>query len=98
MIFESHVDFFNSTRWFKNEKKVDVWEHVLRWGLEQNLTFLPDPKGWSDDDSKTMRNTLQEYFTFCQILSIIKGMLGKSDTLPNFEKKGLKRNMQRNWN
>ncbi len=41
-------------------KEIDVWEHVLRWGLEQNPTLLPIPESWSDDDLKAMRNTLQE--------------------------------------
>ena len=40
-------------------KEVEVWEHVLKWGLAQNPTLIPDPKTWSDDDFKTMKNTLQ---------------------------------------
>ena len=24
-------------------KEVDIWEHVLRWGLEQNPTLTPNP-------------------------------------------------------
>src|ERR1043166_5990932 len=33
-------------------KEVEVWEHVLKWGLAQNSTLLPDSNTWSDDDSK----------------------------------------------
>ncbi|EXX59208.1 BTB/POZ protein [Rhizophagus irregularis DAOM 181602=DAOM 197198] len=33
-------------------KEVEVWEHVLEWGLAQNQTLIPDPKTWSDDDFK----------------------------------------------
>jgi hypothetical protein len=40
-------------------KEVEVWEHVLKWGLAQNPTLIPDPSAWSDDDFKTMENTLQ---------------------------------------
>jgi hypothetical protein len=40
-------------------KGFEVWEHVLKWGLAQNPTFLPDPDNWSDDDFKAMKNTLQ---------------------------------------
>src|SRR6266498_3328735 len=39
--------------------EIEVWEHVLKWGLGQNPTLIPDPKTWSDDDFKTMKNTLQ---------------------------------------
>ena len=40
-------------------KEIKVWEHVLKWGLAQNPTLIPDPKTWSDDDFKKMKNTLK---------------------------------------
>src|SRR5205823_7667224 len=40
-------------------KEIEVWEHVLKWGLAQNPTFISDPETWSDDDFKIMENTLQ---------------------------------------
>src|SRR6266487_4508175 len=40
-------------------KEVEIWEHVLKWGLAQNPTLIPDPDSWSDDDFKTIENTLQ---------------------------------------
>ncbi|GBC00023.1 hypothetical protein RclHR1_03710007 [Rhizophagus clarus] len=40
-------------------KEIEVWEHVLKWGLAQNPTLIPDPKSWSGDDFKTIKNTLQ---------------------------------------
>ena len=40
-------------------KEVEVWEHVLKWGLAKNSTLFPDPSTWSDDDFKAMENTLQ---------------------------------------
>ena len=33
-------------------KEIVIWEHVLKWGLAQNSTLLPDSNTWSDDDSK----------------------------------------------
>ncbi|GBB93356.1 hypothetical protein RclHR1_21550002 [Rhizophagus clarus] len=39
--------------------EIEVWEHVLRWGLAQNPTLIPDPNNWSDENFITMRNTLQ---------------------------------------
>ena len=50
-------------------KEVEVWEHVLKWGLAQNPTFLPDPNTWSDDDFKTMENTLQHCLSFIRFFS-----------------------------
>ena len=40
-------------------KEIEIWEHVLKWGLAQNPTLFLDPDTWSDDDFKTMENTLQ---------------------------------------
>ncbi len=40
-------------------KEIEVWEHVLKWGLAQNPTLIPDPATWTDDDFKSMENTLQ---------------------------------------
>ena len=40
-------------------KEVEIWEHVLKWGLAQNPTLIPDPETWIDDDFKAMKNTLQ---------------------------------------
>ncbi|EXX57569.1 hypothetical protein RirG_206010 [Rhizophagus irregularis DAOM 197198w] len=40
-------------------KEVEVWEHVLKWGLAQNPTLIPDPDTWADNDFDTMKNTLQ---------------------------------------
>src|SRR4051794_36729837 len=39
-------------------KEVEIWEYVLKWGIAQNPTLIPDPDIWSDDDFKTMENTL----------------------------------------
>ncbi|CAB4429975.1 unnamed protein product [Rhizophagus irregularis] len=40
-------------------KEIEVWEHVLKWGLAQNPTVTPDPVTWTDDDFKIMENSLQ---------------------------------------
>ena len=45
-------------------KEVEIWENVLKWGLAQNSTLLPDPETWSDDDSEAMKNTLQHCLSF----------------------------------
>ncbi|GET02107.1 hypothetical protein GLOIN_2v1868410 [Rhizophagus clarus] len=40
-------------------KEIEIWEHVLKWGLAQNPTLIPDPATWTDDDFKKMKVTLQ---------------------------------------
>src|SRR6266536_3158460 len=45
-------------------------EHVLKWGLAQNPTLIPDPKTWSDDDFKIIKNTLQHCLPFIRFFSL----------------------------
>src|SRR5438034_2477416 len=52
-------------------KEIEVWEHVLKWGLAQNPTLLSDPNTWSDDDFKTMENTLQHCLSFIRFFSFL---------------------------
>jgi hypothetical protein len=51
-------------------KEVEVWKHVLKWGLAQNPTLLPDPNIWSDDDFKTMKNILQNCLPLVRFFSL----------------------------
>ncbi|EXX51623.1 hypothetical protein RirG_260230 [Rhizophagus irregularis DAOM 197198w] len=51
-------------------KEIEVWEHVLKWGLAQNPTLLPDPNDWSDDDFKTMENILQNCLPWIRFFSL----------------------------
>uniref|UniRef100_U9UMF4 TLDc domain-containing protein n=1 Tax=Rhizophagus irregularis (strain DAOM 181602 / DAOM 197198 / MUCL 43194) TaxID=747089 RepID=U9UMF4_RHIID len=51
-------------------KEIEVWEHVLKWGLAQNPTLLPDPNTWSDDDFKKMENTLQHCLSLIRFFSL----------------------------
>jgi len=51
-------------------KEIDIWEHILSWGLERNPTLLPEPDDWSDDDFKAMRNTLQECLPFIRFFQL----------------------------
>jgi hypothetical protein len=53
-------------------KEIEVWEHVLKWGLTRNPTITPDPSTWTDDVFKTMENTLQyclPLIRFCSLSS-----------------------------
>ncbi|GBB83393.1 hypothetical protein RclHR1_10110005 [Rhizophagus clarus] len=40
-------------------KEIEVWEHVLKWGLAKNPMLTLNPSTWTDDDFKTMENSLQ---------------------------------------
>src|SRR6266540_7127293 len=40
-------------------KEVEIWDYVLKWGLAQNPKLTSDSATWTDDDFKTMENTLQ---------------------------------------
>jgi hypothetical protein len=50
--------------------EIEIWDHVLKWGLEKNPTLLPDPTTWSDDDFKMMRDTLQHCLPFIRFFSL----------------------------
>jgi hypothetical protein len=54
-------------------REVEIWEHILKWGLEKNPTLLPDPVTWSDDDFKTMENTLQHCLPLIRFFSLSSG-------------------------
>src|SRR5688572_13154975 len=51
-------------------KEVEIWEHVLKWGLAQNPTLVPNPDTWSDKDFKTMENTLQHCLPSIRFFSL----------------------------
>ncbi|GBC00027.1 hypothetical protein RclHR1_03710011 [Rhizophagus clarus] len=51
-------------------KEIEVWDYVLKWGLTQNSTLIPDPNTWSDDDFKTMKNTLSRCLPLIRFFSM----------------------------
>ena len=51
-------------------KEIEVWEYVIKWGLAQNPTLTRDPNTWSDDDFKTMGNTLQNCLPLIRFFSL----------------------------
>ncbi|EXX62532.1 hypothetical protein RirG_160870 [Rhizophagus irregularis DAOM 197198w] len=75
-------------------KEIDVWEHVLKWGLAQNPTLLPDPNTWSDDDFKTMENTLQHCLPLIRFFSLSsKEFLEKVHPFKNLLNRQLYKNL-----
>src|SRR5581483_6188237 len=50
--------------------EIEVWEYVLKWGLEKNPTLILDPSTWSDEDFQMMKNTLQNCFPLIRFFSL----------------------------
>jgi hypothetical protein len=40
--------------------EIQVWKHVLKWGLDQNPGLPSDPENFSEDDFSALKNTLQQ--------------------------------------
>src|SRR5688572_1736479 len=51
-------------------EEIEVWENVLKWGLEKNPTLIPDPITWSDNDFKMMESTLQHCLPLIRFFSL----------------------------
>ncbi|RGB27271.1 hypothetical protein C1646_819872 [Rhizophagus diaphanus] len=51
-------------------KEIEVWEYLLKWGLAQNPTLLPDPNTWLDNDFENMKNTLQHCLPLVRFFSL----------------------------
>ncbi|GBB84235.1 hypothetical protein RclHR1_10860005 [Rhizophagus clarus] len=55
-------------------KEIEIWEHLLKWGLAQNQNktrkLKQDPNTWSDDDFKTMKNILQHFLPSIRFFSL----------------------------
>ncbi|CAB4403739.1 unnamed protein product [Rhizophagus irregularis] len=43
---------------------IQVWEHVLEWGIAKNPELPSDPSNYSKDDFKNLKNTLQQSIPF----------------------------------
>ncbi|EXX60981.1 uncharacterized protein OCT59_029410 [Rhizophagus irregularis] len=51
-------------------KEIEVWEHVLKWGLAKNQTLIPDPDTWTDENFKVMENALQNCLPLIRFYSL----------------------------
>ncbi|GBC38716.2 hypothetical protein GLOIN_2v1473716 [Rhizophagus irregularis DAOM 181602=DAOM 197198] len=51
-------------------EEIDILDHVLKWGLAQNPTLLPEPETWSDNDFKSMGITLQKCLPFVRFFQL----------------------------
>ncbi|GES83701.1 BTB/POZ protein [Rhizophagus clarus] len=44
--------------------EIQVWEHVIKWGLAQNPELSSDPRNYSKEDFNVLKNTLQQCIPF----------------------------------
>ncbi|GBC47930.2 hypothetical protein GLOIN_2v1762239 [Rhizophagus irregularis DAOM 181602=DAOM 197198] len=51
-------------------KEVEIWEHVLQWGITQNPTLNADSDTWMDDDFNAMENTLKNCIPLIRFYSL----------------------------
>ncbi|GES86179.1 carbohydrate-binding module family 13 protein [Rhizophagus clarus] len=50
--------------------EVQVWDHVLKWGIAQNPELPSDVTNYSDDDFNTLKNTLQQCIPFIRFYNL----------------------------
>src|SRR2546421_8340521 len=50
--------------------ELQVWEHVLKWGLAQNSGLPSDPTSFSDDEFNALKNTLQQCIPFIRFYNL----------------------------
>ncbi|GET60688.1 carbohydrate-binding module family 13 protein [Rhizophagus irregularis DAOM 181602=DAOM 197198] len=49
---------------------IQIWEHVLKWGIAQNPGLSSDPSSYSKDDFNTLKNTLQQFIPFIKFFNL----------------------------
>ncbi|CAB4403738.1 unnamed protein product [Rhizophagus irregularis] len=49
---------------------IQVWKHVLKWGIAQNPGFPSDPSNYSKGDFITLRSTLQQCIPFIKFFNL----------------------------
>ncbi|EXX73647.1 uncharacterized protein OCT59_021103 [Rhizophagus irregularis] len=51
-------------------REVQIWEHVLKWGIGQNPELSSDPSSYSNDNYNTLKNTLQQCISFIKFYNL----------------------------
>ena len=51
-------------------RSVQVWEHVLKWGLAQNPELSLDPSNYSKEDFDIFKNSLQQCIPFIKFYNL----------------------------
>ncbi|EXX71345.1 uncharacterized protein OCT59_011303 [Rhizophagus irregularis] len=49
---------------------IQIWEHVLKWGIARNPGLSSDPSSYSKDDFNALKNTLQQFIPFIKFFNL----------------------------
>jgi hypothetical protein len=49
---------------------IQVWEHVLKWGIAQNPELSSDPSSYSKDNFNTLRDALQQFIPLIKFYNL----------------------------
>ncbi|GBB96635.1 hypothetical protein RclHR1_00280027 [Rhizophagus clarus] len=49
---------------------VQIWDHVLKWGIAQNPKLSSDPSNYSNDDYNILKNTLQHCIPLIRLYNL----------------------------
>ncbi|GBC26968.1 carbohydrate-binding module family 13 protein [Rhizophagus irregularis DAOM 181602=DAOM 197198] len=50
--------------------EIEVWDHVLKWGLAQNPELPSDPTKFSKEDFNILRDTLEKFIPFIKFYNL----------------------------
>ncbi|RGB34381.1 hypothetical protein C1646_815394 [Rhizophagus diaphanus] len=53
-----------------NIYEVELWEHIIKWGINQNPNVSKDPKSWSARDIKAVENSIKEYIPYIRFYNM----------------------------
>ncbi|GES76323.1 carbohydrate-binding module family 13 protein [Rhizophagus clarus] len=57
--------------------EIQVWEHMIKWGLAQNPELPSDPTNFSKDDFNTLKNTTQQCIPFIKFHNLTASEFSK---------------------
>ncbi|EXX52176.1 uncharacterized protein OCT59_000903 [Rhizophagus irregularis] len=77
---------------------IQVWEHVLKWGIAKNPGLPSDPSNYSKDEFITLRGTLQQLIPFIKFFNLNhKEFLNKVYPYKKILPKDLRENLIKNF-
>jgi hypothetical protein len=51
-------------------RDIQIWEHVLKWGIAQNPELSSDPSSYSKDNFNILKNTLQNFISLIKFYNL----------------------------
>src|SRR6266511_44355 len=53
--------------------EINIWDHVIKWGIEQNKELRKDISGWNKEDFKILKDTLEDIIPLIRFNGIKSG-------------------------